>query len=80
MERPTIKDFETLLETGHDIEFFYKGEKYTIINVGVFISLSKYESNNYQEFSSTKELIFNANIDNFKIVDIWDEIEISYIY
>lgn len=69
-----------LLNIGHDIEFYYKEDKFTIINTGELFSLSKYHSQNYQEFCTTEELFLNAKVDGHKLIEIWHELKINYIF
>ncbi|MGZ0084803.1 hypothetical protein ACWNXI_04275 [Caldibacillus thermoamylovorans] len=69
-----------LIEIGHDIEFIYKGERYSITNTQVGICLTKYYNLNQQEYTNVSDFINRALIGEEKLKDIVSQLEITGIF
>lgn len=76
--------FEKMLEDlaiGHEVEFKYKGEKYSISTNKDGWYLTKYSDwENYQSFKTYMDLINRSNIDNKKIKDIWKDVKVESVF
>ena len=80
MDLEKLKEY---LEIGHDIEFEFHGEKYSITPIPSIpngVSLSKFYSNEYQEYENPKDLIEKATIANQKFKEIFNQITSIYIF
>ncbi|MBB3909373.1 hypothetical protein [Anoxybacteroides rupiense] len=69
-----------LIEIGHDIEFIYNDERYSIMNTQVGICFTKYYNLNHQEYTNVSDFIDNAWIGEEKLKDIVSQIEITHVF
>lgn len=72
----TFKELEVYLSGGGEVEFYYKGELYSISHNIKGWYLSKYGEEKYQKFTDYEELLKNAVIDSRKISKIWNDVEV----
>lgn len=68
------------LTIGHEIEFFYNNEKYSISNNDRGWYLTKFNSDEYQTFNNADDLLKNAKIDSKPLIEIWELIKVETIY
>ena len=83
MEKYSFKEFYNDLSIGREIEFEYKGKKYSITKTPNGWSFSRFYEvnvNNIQNFSTYQELITAAKIDDNLFMSVFDEIVITTIY
>jgi hypothetical protein len=79
-------EIEKLIEylaIGHDIEFEFRGEKYSITPIPTMpegVCLTKFYEEEYLEFENPGDLIENATIANQKLKEIIKEFTGIYIY
>lgn len=72
----TFEELEVYLSCGGEVEFYYKGELYSISHNNEGWYLSKYGDEQYQKFMDYEELLENAVIDSKKTREIWNEVEV----
>lgn len=63
----TFEELEVYLSCGGEVEFYYKGELYSISHNNEGWYLSKYGDEQYQKFMDYEELLENAVIDSKKL-------------
>lgn len=77
----TFKNLLDDLAIGHEIEFYYDGEKYSISHNKDGWYLTKFTDwKNYQSFKGYMDLIDNANLGNKKIKDIWKDVKVESVF
>ncbi|GGB44116.1 hypothetical protein [Fictibacillus barbaricus] len=79
MDLEKVKEY---LEIGHDIEPEFHGEKYSITPIPTIpngVCLTKFYSEEYQEYENPKDLIENATITNQKFKKILNKITNIYL-
>lgn len=85
MEGDTLRySFEQLEEDlglGHEIEFIYQGEKYSITQTDNGWNIMKfYDYDTLQVFNNEKDLLKNARIKSKQLKDIWEDVEVTTIF
>lgn len=75
-----VKEFINLIDFGHDIEFVYNNENYSITNTSKGYSFVKFGDPNPKEFKNGIELVSNIRIGNKNLKNIISEIKITNIY
>lgn len=76
----SLEKLMELIKVGHDIEFIYNGERYSITNTQVGICFTKYYNLNHQEYTNVSDFIDNALVGEEKLKDIVSQIEITHIF
>lgn len=74
-----IKNWKNWVEMGADVEFLYKGKKYTLIHIPGGVNIG--EQNNDEDdndFSGFTDLMNNYVIDGVKFKDAVENIEILF--
>lgn len=77
----SYKELEEDLSMGHEIEFIYKGEKYSITqahNGWNFMKFYDYET--IQVFQDEQDLLRNAKIGSDYLKDIWNDVKVTTVY
>jgi hypothetical protein len=75
-----IEELKKYLEIGHDIEFKFNNEKYSITPTGTGFCLTKFYNLDHQEYEHLDEFINKATISRYKLKDILDQINGIFIY
>jgi hypothetical protein len=70
----------TDLEIGHEIEFYYKGNKYSITHNNTGWFLSQFNSEEYQSFTNYENLLKHAKIELKTLKEIWSDIKLESIF
>ncbi len=73
-------DLKEDLCIGHEVEFIYNGNRYSISNNENGCHLTKYGDENYQTFVNHEELIEKGTIENKNIETIWDYVIIVNVF
>lgn len=68
------------LTIGHEVEFLYMKNKYSISNNAEGCYLTKYGEEEYQSFNDYEELLENAVIDNKTLEEIWDDVIVEWVF
>ncbi|AFK85432.1 MULTISPECIES: hypothetical protein [Thermoanaerobacterium] len=68
------------LSIGHEVEFLYNGEKYSISHNEKGWYLTKFSDNIYQSFCNSEELLKKALINNKRIEEIWDNVVVESVF
>lgn len=68
------------LSCGHEIEFTYIGEKYSISSDSNGWYLTKYGEKEYQSFENYNELVHGAKINNTLLREIWSNVQVNWVY
>ncbi|ATH91770.1 hypothetical protein ACH95_23295 [Bacillus glycinifermentans] len=71
-----IEEFKERIEMGEEFQFYYLDESYWISQNEEGLYLTRERDSNSQSFKTTDELFEKGTIDNKKIKEIWDEIDI----
>ncbi|UOY88645.1 hypothetical protein [Bacillus glycinifermentans] len=71
-----IEEFKERIEMGEEFQFYYLDESYWISQNEEGLYLTRERDSNSQPFKTTDELFEKGTIDNKKIKEIWDEIDI----
>lgn len=75
-----FEDLRADLAIGHELDFFYEGQKYSISANESGWFLTRYNDQTDQSFETYDDLLQNATIDSKHLKEIWDQIVIDYIY
>jgi len=68
------------LSIGHEVEFLYNNEKYSISHNEKGWYLTRFSDNVYQSFNDSEELLEKALIGNKHIKEIWDNVVVESIF
>lgn len=71
-----IEEFKERVEMGEEFQFYYLDESYWISQNDEGLYLTRERDSNSQSFKTTDELFEKGTIDNKKIKEIWDKIDI----
>jgi hypothetical protein len=69
-----------IIKIGHEVEFYYMNEKYSISRDKEGWYLCKFGDENYQSFATAEELISKATIHGKSLEDIWGDVEVETIF
>ncbi|MBH0159212.1 hypothetical protein [Fictibacillus sp. 26RED30] len=75
-----LEELKKYLKIGHDIEFKFDNEEYSITPTATGICLTKFYNLDHQEYENLDEFINKAKINNYKLKDIIDQINGIFIY
>ncbi|WP_226535911.1 hypothetical protein [Fictibacillus halophilus] len=75
-----LEELKKYLEIGHDIEFNFNNEKYSITPTETGFCITKFYNLDVQEYEHLDELINKATLNNYKLKDIVDQINGIFIY
>ncbi|MBH0156923.1 hypothetical protein IHV10_11140 [Fictibacillus sp. 5RED26] len=75
-----LEEFKKYLEIGHDIEYKFYNEEYSITHTETGICLTKFYNLDHQEYENLDEFINKAKINNYKFIDILNQIYGMFIY
>jgi len=76
----SYEELKSDLATGHEVEFYYNGHKYSISNNKFGWYLTKYYDENYQSFKTVNELLERGKINRKTLEEIWDEVDVETIF
>lgn len=80
LEKVSYDDLKEILACGREIEFYYKGVRYSITHVASGFSLCRYHSLNPWNFPDDQELLKKARIDGKSLKEIWGEVTVEEIF
>lgn len=79
--RYTFEQLEEDLGLGHEIEFVYQGEKYSITQTDKGWNIMKfYDYETLQIFHNVMDLLKDARIKSKQLKDIWVDVEVTTIF
>lgn len=69
-----------LITSGRELDFRFKGELYSITWIGNSVKLENAKSGEKQIFSDVIDIPTKGTINNFNFMEVWDEVELGYLY
>lgn len=76
----TFENLKADLAAGHEIEFSYKEETYSIERNDNGWHVAKFGEPDVQAFNDYNHLLHDALIDSRKLQDIWGDVKVEFVF
>lgn len=76
----TFKELSNDLETGHEVEFWFQENKYSISHNKNGWFFTKFGDETYQTYPDHVSLLENTKIGSKSIKDIWNDVKVESVF